>query len=93
MKDGSLVIFYGDPVDAILDKSISKNLQLQPYWDNCMVFMFCDSCRTAKIDFDEGNYYNCPACGGWLSFIEPEVSNAAEFARNFRFQFYDPRNK
>lgn len=93
MNGGNLVIFYGDPVEAILDKNTNNNLQIQPFWDNYMVFMFCDSCRTAKIEFDEGNYYYCPKCDERLSHIDPEVSNAAEFARNFRFQFYDPRNK
>ena len=96
LEGSNLVVLFGDPITATVeaqDSGYNKNSQLQPWEDHPMVFMFCDSCRTAKIEFNEGNYYFCPKCKTPLLFIDPEVSSAAEFARNFRFQFYDPRNK
>lgn len=96
LKDGNLVVLYGDPLKAIIEYAHfgeNQNEQLQPFWDNCMVFMFCENCRTTKIEFDEGNYYYCPACDSSLLGANLEVSHACETARNFRFQFYDPRNK
>lgn len=96
LNNGNLVVLFGDPITATVeaqDSAYNGNLQLQPWEDQPMVFMFCDSCRTAKIEFDEGNYYYCPKCKQAVAYIDPEVSSIAEFARNFRFQFYDIRNK
>jgi hypothetical protein len=92
-----LILLVGDPIEAIIDihsyHNENKNIQLSPGWDNCMIFMYCLKCKTLKFDFDEGNYYDCPICGRSIPYTDPQISNAAEFARNFRFQFYDPRNK
>lgn len=92
-----LILLVGDPFEAIIDphtyKGDNKNIQLSPWWDNYMVFMFCEKCRRFKFEFDEGNYYYCPFCGGGIAHKSQLIGDAAEFARNFRFQFYDPRNK
>lgn len=92
-----LILLVGDPIDAIIDTysyyKSNNNVQLNPPWDNCMVFMFCPKCRTLKFDFDEGNYYYCPSCKYPIPSNNNEISHAAEVARNFRFQFYDLRNK
>lgn len=95
LKDSQLVLLVGDPIDAIIDVHLyeNHNEQLCPPWDNCMVFMYCNSCHTVKFEFDEGNYYYCPVCKAGMFGTLPEISHAAEVARNFRFQFYDPRNK
>jgi len=92
-----LILLVGDPIEAIVNvhsyHSTNRNIQLTPWWDNQMIFMFCLKCRTLKFDFDEGSYYTCPACGSSISYSDVEISHAAEVARNFRFQFYDSRNK
>jgi len=95
LKEKQLVLLVGDPVAAILNvnRGENRNEQLCPWWDNYMVLMYCNNCHTLKIEFDEGNYYNCPVCKESAGIIPPALSHAAEVARNFRFQFYDPRNK
>lgn len=96
LNDNNLVALFGDPITATIDaqdSAYNENYQLQPWEDHPMVFLFCDSCGTAKVEFNESNYYFCPKCKQPLAFVDPKVSNAAELARNFRFQFYDSRNK
>jgi len=92
-----LILFVGDPLEAVVNIHLwngeNKNIQLQPWWDNYMVFMYCKDCNTIKVDFDEGNYYYCPKCNAPIDWKNHAISHAAEVARNFRFQFYDPRNK
>jgi hypothetical protein len=95
LKNSQLIVLYGDPIRAIIDVHTrnNSNEQLCPWWDDYMVFMYCDSCNTSKFEFNEGNYYFCPVCKSPTEITSTAISHAAEVARNFRFQFYDPRNK
>jgi len=95
LKNQNLILLVGDPMRSIVDVHIMENHneQLQPWPDDYMVFMYCDSCRVAKFEYNEGNYYNCPVCKNGIVVTSPEICHAAEVARNFRFQFYDLRNK
>lgn len=92
----SLVLMTGDPVESITNNQNveiyqpNQNVQLSPYWDNCMVLMYCKLCGMVKFDFDEGNYYNCPNCHESIS--GNELDEQAVKARNFKFQFYDAIN-
>ena len=95
LKDRQLVLLVGDPMEAVLNVHINENRheQLCPWWDNYSVLIYCEDCHTVKFVFDEGNYYFCPTCKGGAYGTHLAISHAAEVARNFRFQFYDPRNK
>lgn len=97
VTDRPLILLPGDPIDAIVDAGSpyksNNNVQLNPYWDDQMVFMFCPKCRTLKFDFSEGSYYYCPKCRHEIPHKNSEIDHAAEVSRNFRFQFYDQRNK
>lgn len=90
-----LILLVGDPVSAINENQVrdqeNRNEQLSPYWDNCMVLMYCKNCGKVKFEFDEGNYYICNKCGEDIS--GSELNKQAIEARNFRFQFYNVNNK
>ncbi|MFA5195212.1 MAG: hypothetical protein WC401_05380 [Bacteroidales bacterium] len=91
-----LILLVGDPVSAInhnqkFNTNTNENEQLSPYWDNCMVLMYCKNCGKVKFEFDEGNYYICNKCGEDIS--GSELNKQAIEARNFRFQFYNVNNK
>jgi hypothetical protein len=91
-----LILLCGDPVDALIngsDSSKNRNFQLSPYWDNCMVFMYCDKCHSYKFEFNEGNYYQCPKCSNPISTDFVEIKEQCIKARNFRFQYYSIENK
>lgn len=90
-----LILLVGDPVSAINDSQknipVNNNEQISPFWDNNMVFMHCPKCGKFKIEFDEGNYYICNHCGQNINGVE--LNDYAVKARNFRFQFYNLKNK
>jgi hypothetical protein len=95
IQPNPLILLCGDPVESCLQigfSSVNHNVQLSPWWDNNMVFMYCDSCNTYKFEFDEGNYYNCPKCQNDISCHFNEIEQQAVSARNFRFQFYNSVN-
>lgn len=87
-----LILLCGDPVEALISES-EKNLQLSPWWDNYIVFMYCDKCHSYKFEYNEGNYYQCPQCHESISNDFREISKQCIKARNFRFQFYSLENK
>lgn len=90
--DGSnFVLLSGDPLHLVryaYDKHYyaeNKSEQIQPWWDNEMVLMFCEKCNILKVEFNEGNYFNCPVCGNdtW----DHPIRKAALVARKYRFVF------
>jgi len=93
----SLILICGDPVDAINDidradkekYSQNENYQLSPFWDDCMRFMYCNTCYTLKLEFNEGNYKYCCKCGGKISMNE--LNSFALHSRQYRFKF-NPNN-
>lgn len=83
LPDSHLVLLCGDPYDIVHCNGENNNEQLCPWWDNYMVLMYCGKCRVLKTDYDEGNYCNCPLCGGDIM----SVSKEAEYARQYRFVY------
>lgn len=92
MKELPLILLVGDPMFSF-DNTIrapfieNSNEQISPFWDNNMVFMYCDNCHTYKFEFDEGSYYVCQKCKSPLSYVSEFINKCAEKARGHRFEF------
>lgn len=83
--DKNLVLFKGTPEINIWDSDIgSGGFQLNPWWDNCMLFWICYRCGVSKIEFWEGSYDCCPECGSGSDHYK--LLNAALIATKTRFE-------
>ncbi len=59
----NLVEFVGEPKENLFAGiEQPKGTELSPFYDSPMGFWLCDNCDTAKIEFCEGNYNDCPRC-------------------------------
>jgi ribosomal protein S27E len=90
----SLFAFHGLPPGIDDDDG---GYELAPIgWDNCMLFMMCVDCGHVKIEYSEGNYMECPRCGGRVTttcpgcgrrrIIEEPFLSAQMAARSARFE-------
>jgi len=90
-----LILICGDPVDAIVEidrcdlekYAQNENYQLSPWWDDCMRFMYCNSCFTLKLEYNEGNYYECPKCRNAIRGTE--LNSYATKSRQYRFKYFE----
>lgn len=56
------------------------------WWDNYMVFLQCINCHGVKVEYMEGNYYECEKCKVVASDETPLLLKAFEAARSARFE-------
>lgn len=86
LSSKNLVMFCGEPADAIRYQPTEGNEQLCPSWDNYMGLVYCEKCGALKAEFWESAYLHCPCCNGEAN--GSKAAGAAIAARQFRFQFH-----
>lgn len=59
--DEPLVAFAGLP-PGLDEWQQTSGYQISQGFDNFMIFMKCLACGHVKIEYNEGNYYECPRC-------------------------------
>lgn len=86
MQGTTLVLFNGEPYDFYEygQRDDDGGYQLQPYWDNCMILVYCSHCNIMKVEFSEGNYMYCPSCQGPRDM--DTLLGASVAARQFAFK-------
>ena len=89
----NLVLFPGTPLNHIFTDygyncHNDGGYQMYPWWDNYMKFWICKKCKTSKIEFSEGNYDDCPECGGLCD--NSLLVNSANQASIKRFEHLTP---
>ena len=86
MSGATLILFNGEPYD-FCDygyRNDDGGYQLQPYYDNCMILVYCSHCNIMKVEFAEGNYMYCEACNG-PRCVDTLLSASIQ-ARQFHFK-------
>jgi len=95
IKPNNLVLFKGepypnaDPVYSFDNSFNNDNVQLSPYVDDHMMFMYCPKCGTMKIEFSESNYFDCPECEYNIPTYQLELIDAMMYSKIYKFKYHE----